>query len=116
MSGQIKVGDMVEVTYAGEVTGVTEKSIFVQSLAGVTTIQHYLGAMEVKVLKRSLPTEDGLYVEKGDSEARNLYRRVRGQWSLLTPFEHFPNTEVRAGEAHNRNGLVQLVPSDRESE
>ena len=48
MSEKINVGGKVDVTYIGEVTGVTEKSIFVRSLAGLNTVEHHIdkGMME----------------------------------------------------------------------
>lgn len=115
---EIAVGDTAEVIYVGEVTGVTEKSIFVRSLAGLNTVEHLIdrGMMNIRVLERPLPTEDGLYVEAGDEKALNLYRRVRGEWSAMTPFYVFPKAADRAREAHRRKGLVRLVPSDREAE
>lgn len=117
MSKKVIVGDKVEVTYTGEVTGVTEKSIFVRSLAGLNTVEHLIdrGMMDVRVLDRSLPTEDGLYVEAGDEKAVLLYRRLRGEWSVMSPFYMFPKAIDRAQEAHRRRGLVRLVPSDRAS-
>lgn len=116
MSEKINVGDKVEVTYIGEVTGVTEKSIFVQSLAGLNTVEHHIdrGMMEVRVVKRALPTEDGLYVEAGDDRALTLYRLAGGEWSVMTPFYVFPKATERARRAHECVGLVRLVPSDRE--
>lgn len=113
---EIAVGDTVEVVYRGEVTGHTGNTIFVRSLAGLNTVEHHIdrGMMEVRVVKRALPTEDGLYVEAGDERALTLYRLAGGEWSVMTPFYVFPKATERARRAHECVGLVRLVPSDRE--
>ena len=112
---EITAGDTVEVVYRGEVTGHTGNTIFVRSLAGLNTVEHHIdrGMTEVRVVKRALPTEDGLYIEAGDEKALNLYRLMGGEWSVMTSFYLFPKATERAREAHERVGLVRLVLADR---